>query len=251
MNASSIAQRHGAGGGAHHFRGGSFGLPSSGRPRSDPDGGAESQRRSIQAPDQGTVAPRGGVQGWPVPRDARSRVEQEPTPAGRLTHWQQQLVAEPTSVDPAVLRTSCQGQRRTADGTGGCGRPALRDRENSARVGTNFESRIPIMVWRSISATPSEFAAAVRDRTSCDRDVPRLGRLRREWAGSPRTDARLGAAAERAGWGCRADGRARGLAARVPAQRSGRRYSVTTAPSPRRPDRCTRSTGGRNVNPGT
>ena len=70
MNASSIAGIDKEQVEVHiTFAGGSFGLHSSAE--HDPDGGGSANRASarLEAPDQGPVAPRGGVQGRPLPRD--------------------------------------------------------------------------------------------------------------------------------------------------------------------------------------
>src|SRR6185436_1183832 len=77
----------------------------------------------------------------------------------------------------------------------------------------NFESRVPIMVWRSIGNSHTEFAR----ESAIDELAIATGRdpvdLRRELlAGSPRTLRALDLAAERADWGSSLpEGRARGV----------------------------------------
>src|SRR4029079_1278196 len=74
--------------------------------------------------------------------------------------------------------------------------------ENFRLESTNFESRVPIMVWRSIGNSHTEFAR----ESAIDELAIAAGRdpvdLRRELlADSPRTVRALDVAAERAGWG--------------------------------------------------
>jgi isoquinoline 1-oxidoreductase beta subunit len=85
--------------------------------------------------------------------------------------------------------------------------------ENFRLEATNFESRIPTMVWRSVGNSHTEFAR----ESAIDELAIAAGRdpvdLRRELlADSPRTLRALELAAERADWGSALpDGRARGI----------------------------------------
>src|SRR5450432_789489 len=85
--------------------------------------------------------------------------------------------------------------------------------ENFRLESTNFESRVPTMVWRSVGNSHSEFAR----ESAIDELALAAGRdpvdLRRELlADSPRTLRVLEFAAERAGWGSALpEGRARGI----------------------------------------
>ena len=73
MNASvDRRDRQGAGGGAHHVRRRIVRTAFERRARSHGGGGANRASARLEAPDQGPVAPRGGVQGRPLPRDGGS-----------------------------------------------------------------------------------------------------------------------------------------------------------------------------------
>jgi isoquinoline 1-oxidoreductase beta subunit len=130
-----------------------------------------------------------------------------------LTAWHQQIVAEPTSVDLPFFRDILFKDNVDLLTTGGAVDPPYAI-ENFRLESTNFESRIPIMVWRSIGNSHAEFAR----ESAIDELAIATGRdpvdLRRELlAGSPRTLRALELAAERADWGSPLrDGRARGLA---------------------------------------
>jgi isoquinoline 1-oxidoreductase beta subunit len=132
---------------------------------------------------------------------------------GRLTAWHQQIVAEPTSVDLPFFRDMLFTNNVDLLTTGGAVDPPYAI-ENFRLESTNFESRIPIMVWRSIGNSHTEFAR----ESAIDELAIAAGRdpvdVRRELlAGRPRTLRALELAAERADWGSPLpDGRARGLA---------------------------------------
>jgi len=131
---------------------------------------------------------------------------------GRLTAWHQQIVAEPTSVDLPFFRDVLFTNNVDLLTTGGAVDPPYAI-ENFRLQSTNFESRIPIMVWRSIGNSHTEFAR----ESAIDELAIAAGRdpvdLRREvLAASPRTVHALELAAERADWGSPLpDGRARGI----------------------------------------
>jgi isoquinoline 1-oxidoreductase beta subunit len=132
---------------------------------------------------------------------------------GRLTAWHQQIVAEPTSVDLPFFRDVLFTNNVDLLTTGGAVDPPYAI-ENFRLQSTNFESRVPIMVWRSIGNSHTEFAR----ESAIDELAIAAGRdpvdLRRELlADSPRTVRALELAAERAGWGSLLpEGRARGIA---------------------------------------
>jgi isoquinoline 1-oxidoreductase beta subunit len=131
---------------------------------------------------------------------------------GRLTAWQQQIVAEPTSVNlPFVRDVMFTGGVDFFTTTGAVDPPYAV--ENFRLESTNFESRIPTMVWRSVGNSHTEFAreaaidelalAAGRDPVDLRRDL---------LADDPRTLRALELAAERADWGRPLpDRRARGI----------------------------------------
>jgi isoquinoline 1-oxidoreductase subunit beta len=132
--------------------------------------------------------------------------------AGRLTAWHQQIVAEPTSVNlPFVRDVMFTGGVDFFTTTGAVDPPYAVD--NFRLESTNFESRIPTMVWRSVGNSHTEFAR----ESAIDELAIATGRdpvdLRRELlAQSPRTLRALELAAERADWGSPLpDGRARGI----------------------------------------
>jgi isoquinoline 1-oxidoreductase subunit beta len=131
---------------------------------------------------------------------------------GRLTAWHQQIVAEPTSVNlPFVRDVMFTGGVDFFTTTGAVDPPYAV--ENFRLESTNFESRIPTMVWRSVGNSHTEFAR----ESAIDELAIAAGRdpvdLRRELlAGSPRTLRALELAAERADWGSPLpEGKARGI----------------------------------------
>jgi isoquinoline 1-oxidoreductase subunit beta len=132
---------------------------------------------------------------------------------GRLTAFWQQIAAEPTSPNlPFVADFLFKGGVDYMT-TGGAvdGPYAL---ANFKLEATNVQTGVPIMIWRSIGNSHTEFAresaidelalAAGRDPVDLRRDL---------LAGNPRTLRALDLAAERAGWGTPLpEGRARGIA---------------------------------------
>jgi isoquinoline 1-oxidoreductase subunit beta len=131
---------------------------------------------------------------------------------GRLTAWHQQIVAEPTSVNLPFVRDVMFTNNVDFFTTTGAVDPPYAV-ENFRLESTNFESRIPTMVWRSVGNSHTEFAR----ESAIDELAIAAGRdpvdLRRELlAGSPRTLRALELAAERADWGSSLpEGRARGI----------------------------------------
>ena len=131
---------------------------------------------------------------------------------GRLTAWHQQIVAEPTSVNLPFVRDVMFTNRGDFFTTTGAVDPPYAV-ENFRIESTNFESRIPTMVWRSVGNSHTEFAR----ESAIDELAIAAGRdpvdLRRELlADSPRTLRALELAAERADWGSPLpEGRARGI----------------------------------------
>ncbi|MEA2145175.1 MAG: isoquinoline 1-oxidoreductase subunit beta, partial [Solirubrobacteraceae bacterium] len=106
---------------------------------------------------------------------------------GRLTAWDQQIVAEPTSVNLPFVRDVMFTNNVDFFTTTGAVDPPYAV-ENFRLQSTNFESRIPTMVWRSVGNSHTEFAR----ESAIDELAIAAGRdpvdLRRELlAGSPRT----------------------------------------------------------------
>jgi isoquinoline 1-oxidoreductase subunit beta len=131
---------------------------------------------------------------------------------GRLTAWHQQIVAEPTSVNLPFVRDVMFTNGVDFFTTTGAVDPPYAV-ENFRLESTNFESRIPTMVWRSVGNSHTEFAR----ESAIDELAIAAGRdpvdLRRELlSDSPRTLHALELAAECADWGSSLpDGRARGI----------------------------------------
>ncbi len=131
---------------------------------------------------------------------------------GRLTAWHQAIVAEPTSVNLPFVRDQMFTNGVDFFTTTGAVDPPYAI-ENFRLESSNFESRIPTMVWRSVGNSHTEFAR----ESAIDELATAAGRdpvdLRRELlADSPRTVRALELAAERADWGSPLpDGRARGI----------------------------------------
>jgi len=76
---------------------------------------------------------------------------------GRLTAWHQQIVAEPTSVNLPFVRDVMFTNGVDFFTTTGAVDPPYAV-ENFRLQSTNFESRIPTMVWRSVGNSHTEFA---------------------------------------------------------------------------------------------
>jgi isoquinoline 1-oxidoreductase beta subunit len=132
--------------------------------------------------------------------------------AGRLTAWHQQIVAEPTSINLPFVRDVMFTDGVDFFTTTGAVDPPYAV-ENFRVESTNFESRIPTMVWRSVGNSHTEFAresaidelAIAAGRDPVDVRIELL-------ADSPRTLRALEVAADRADWGSTLlDGRARGI----------------------------------------
>jgi isoquinoline 1-oxidoreductase subunit beta len=132
---------------------------------------------------------------------------------GRMTAYHQQMAAEPTSPNLPFV-----GDVLFKDGvdfmtvTGVVDHPYTF--ENFKVEATNVDAAVPIMVWRSVGNSHTEFAresaldelavAAGRDPVDVRRDL---------LVNNPRTLRAVELAAERAGWGSPLpEGRARGLA---------------------------------------
>jgi isoquinoline 1-oxidoreductase beta subunit len=131
---------------------------------------------------------------------------------GRLTAWHQQIVAEPTSVNLPFVRDVMFRNGVDLFTTTGAVDPPYAV-ENFRLESSNFESRIPTMVWRSVGNSHTEFAR----ESAIDELAIAAGRdpvdLRIELlADSPRTLRALEVVADRADWGSTLpDGRARGV----------------------------------------
>ena len=145
---------------------------------------------------------------------------------GRLTAFHQQIAAEPTSPNmPFAVDFLFKGGVDYMTTSGAVDGPyAL---ANFKLETTNVQTGVPIMVWRSVGNSHTEFAresaidelavAAGRDPVDLRRDL---------LAGNPRTLRALELAADRAGWGSPLpEGRARGVAC----------SSFLTATAPRSP----------------
>jgi len=133
--------------------------------------------------------------------------------AGRVTAFWQQIAAEPTSPNlPGVAEVLMKGGVDYMTTSGAVDGPyAL---ANFKLETTNVQTGVPIMVWRSVGNSHTEFAR----ESAIDELAAASGRdpvdLRRDLlAGNPRTLAALDLAAERGGWGTPLPGgRARGIA---------------------------------------
>ncbi|MGB0092342.1 MAG: molybdopterin cofactor-binding domain-containing protein [Solirubrobacteraceae bacterium] len=133
--------------------------------------------------------------------------------AGHLTAVHHEMVAEPTSVNlPYVRDALFTGGVDLMTVTGVADGPYAFP--NFRLASTNFESGVPIMVWRSVGNSHPEFAR----ESAIDELATTAGRdpvdFRRELlAENPRTLHALGLAAERSGWGSpMPEGAARGIA---------------------------------------
>ncbi len=133
--------------------------------------------------------------------------------AGRLTAIHHEMVAEPTSPNMPYVRDQLfTGGVDYMTVTGVADGPYAFP--NFRLASTNFESGVPIMVWRSVGNSHTEFAR----ESAIDELATVVGRdpvdLRRELlAENPRTLRPLELAAERSGWGSpMPEGMARGIA---------------------------------------
>jgi isoquinoline 1-oxidoreductase subunit beta len=132
---------------------------------------------------------------------------------GHLTAMQHEMVAEPTSVNLPYVRDA-----QFRDGVDLMTVSGVADGPyafpNFRLASTNFESGVPIMIWRSVGNSHTEFAR----ESAIDELATAAGRdpvdLRRELlAENPRTLRALELAVERSGWGSALpDGKARGIA---------------------------------------
>jgi isoquinoline 1-oxidoreductase beta subunit len=141
------------------------------------------------------------------------RVRASADAAGRLTAVRHEMVAEPTSPNmPYVRDVLFTGGVDLMTVTGVADGPYAFP--NFRLASTNFESGVPIMVWRSVGNSHTEFAR----ESAIDELASAAGRdpvdLRRELlAENPRTLRALDLAAERSGWGTpMPDRQARGIA---------------------------------------
>ena len=144
---------------------------------------------------------------------AAHRVRAGADSAGRLTAVHHELVAEPTSVNMPYVRDALfRGGVDLMTVSGAADGPYAF--ASFRLASTNFESGVPIMVWRSVGNSHTEFAR----ESAVDELASAVGRdpvdLRRELlADNPRTLRALEVAAERSGWGSAIpDGKARGIA---------------------------------------
>jgi isoquinoline 1-oxidoreductase beta subunit len=133
--------------------------------------------------------------------------------AGRLTAFWQQIAAEPTSPNlPFAVDFLFKNSVDYMTTSGAVDGPyAL---ANFKLETTNVQTGVPIMVWRSVGNSHTEFAR----ESAIDELAAAAGRdpvdLRRDLlVGNPRTLRALDLAVERAGWGTPLpEGRARGVA---------------------------------------
>ena len=144
---------------------------------------------------------------------AAHRVRVGADSSGRVTAIHHEMVAEPTSVNlPFVPDVLFKNGVDFMTVTGIADTPYAVP--NFRLASTNFESGVPIMVWRSVGNSHTEFAR----ESAIDELAIAAGRdpvdVRRELlADNPRTLRALEVAVERSGWGSPLpDGRARGLA---------------------------------------
>ena len=141
------------------------------------------------------------------------RVRAAADSAGRVTGFQQEIVAAPTSVNlPFVRDVMFTGGVDFFTTTGAVDPPYAI--ENFRLASTNFESQIPTMVWRSVGNSHTEFAReSALDELAIAGGRDPLDQRRELLAGSPRTASALELVAERADWGSPLpEGRARGIA---------------------------------------
>jgi isoquinoline 1-oxidoreductase subunit beta len=141
------------------------------------------------------------------------RVRASADAQGRLTAFHQQIAAEPTSPNmPFAVDFLFKNRVDYMTTSGAVDEPYVLP--NFKLEATNVQTGVPIMVWRSVGNSHTEFAresaidelaaAAGRDPVEFRRDL---------LADNPRTLAALDLAAERAGWGTPLpEGRGRGVA---------------------------------------
>jgi isoquinoline 1-oxidoreductase beta subunit len=144
---------------------------------------------------------------------AAHRVRAGVDAAGHLTAIHHEMVAEPTSPNlPFVGEVLFAGGVDFMTVTGIADTPYAVP--NFRLASTNFESGVPIMVWRSVGNSHTEFAreSAIDELAVAAARDP--AHLRHELlADNPRTLHALEVAVERSGWGSpMPEGRARGLA---------------------------------------
>jgi isoquinoline 1-oxidoreductase beta subunit len=132
---------------------------------------------------------------------------------GRVTAFHQQIAAEPTSPNlPGVAEVLMKGGVDYMTTSGAVDGPY--GLANFKLETTNVQTGVPIMVWRSVGNSHTEFAR----ESAIDELAIAVGRdpvdLRRDLlAGNPRTLRALELAAEWGGWGSPLpEGRARGIA---------------------------------------
>jgi isoquinoline 1-oxidoreductase beta subunit len=132
---------------------------------------------------------------------------------GRLTAYHQQIAAQPTSINlPFVGDVLFTNGIDFMTTTGAADPPYTLT--NFKLEATNVQAGVPIMVWRSVGNSHTEFAR----ESAIDELAVAAGRdpveLRRQFlTDNPRTLRALELAAERAGWGTPLpEGRARGIA---------------------------------------
>ena len=141
------------------------------------------------------------------------RVRASADAEGRLTAFHQQIAAEPTSTNmPFVVDFLFKNRVDYMSTSGAVNEPyAL---PNFKLEATNVQTGVPIMVWRSVGNSHTEFAreSAIDELAAAVGGDPvdfRRGLL----ADNPRTLRALELAAEKAGWGTPLpEGRARGVA---------------------------------------
>ena len=144
---------------------------------------------------------------------AAHRVRAGADAQGRLTAFHQAVAAEPTSPNlPFVANFLLRNGVDYMTASGAVDGPYTM--ANFKLETTNVQTGVPIMVWRSVGNSHTEFAR----ESAIDELAAAAGRdpadLRRDLlADNPRTRAALDLAAERAGWGTSLPpGRARGIA---------------------------------------
>jgi len=141
------------------------------------------------------------------------RVRASADAEGRLTAFHQQIAAEPTSTNmPFVVDFLFKNRVDYMSTSGAVNEPyAL---PNFKLEATNVQTGVPIMVWRSVGNSHTEFAR----ESAIDELAAAVGRdpvdfRRGLLADNPRTLRALELATERAGWGTPLpEGRARGVA---------------------------------------
>lgn len=144
---------------------------------------------------------------------AAHRVRAGADAQGRLTAFHQQIAAEPTSPNmPFAVDFLFKDGVDYMTTSGAVDGPYAMP--NFKLETTNVQTGVPIMVWRSVGNSHTEFAR----ESAIDELAAAAGRdpadLRRDLlAGNPRTRRALELAADRAGWGTPLpEGRARGIA---------------------------------------